>query len=302
VSRAGAPASARSSVRGARDPLDVICVGEALWDLAPPRGGRFARAARIELAPGGAAVNVALALARRGHAVGVAASVGADLLGDALVGRLAARGVDTAWIARSSARTGLVFVEHAKGALRVVSYRAPDEGTSELPRGFRARALVLTGVVPGEPQRAAFARAARAARRRGATVIADLNARPRMWRGASPEIPSWLGEVDVVKASEDDLATLGTSPVELRERLRRTAVLVVTGGGRAAVASGDFGRVELRPRASAGRPLGAGDAFTAGVVDLLLRAPASGASFWESALQRGHAWARRRMSANQLAR
>ncbi|XXR88225.1 hypothetical protein WME96_43635 [Sorangium sp. So ce406] len=45
--------------------LNVICAGEALWDLAPPGG------TSLRFRPGGGAVNAAVALARSGLRVGL---------------------------------------------------------------------------------------------------------------------------------------------------------------------------------------------------------------------------------------
>ena len=43
--------------------LDVLCLGEALWDLHGPRDISFAEASALRMRPGGAAVNVAVRLA-----------------------------------------------------------------------------------------------------------------------------------------------------------------------------------------------------------------------------------------------
>lgn len=281
--------------------LDVLAMGEALWDLEAPRGRTFAAAASLRLTPGGAAVNVALALSRLGFRTGLAAALGADALGEALASRVAARGVSTELVERAPERTGLVFVERAGGpALRIVSYRPVDEAVPRLPAEFRARLLVLTGLLPSEAQAESFAAAARAARGQGARVVVDLNARPRMWRSRGAESAlGWLAAADVVKASEDDLATMGVGEDRLRSALGASAVLVVTAGPRAARAVGPFGAVERAPRVLEGSAVGAGDAFVAGLCDALLRGGGTdggeGSAFWGRALGRGHGLARRRV-------
>jgi sugar/nucleoside kinase (ribokinase family) len=282
--------------------LDALVMGEALWDLEAPRGRTFASAPSLRLTPGGAAINVALALSRLGFRAGLAAILGADALGDALLARVSARGVSTALVQRTSDRTGLVLVERAGGpAARVVSYRPASEAAPSLPEGAGARLLVLTGLLPSEAQAASFGAAALSARRQGAHVVVDLNARPRPWRGrplTSP--PAWLDQVTVIKASEEDLAALGLRESTLRAALDPSAVLVVTAGARAARASGPFGAVTRAPIPREGSALGAGDAFTAGLCDALLRggdgAAALDRAFWERALRRGHGLARRRVT------
>jgi len=276
--------------------LDAVCLGEALWDLVAPRGQPFTRARSLRLDPGGAAVNVALGLARRGFRAALAATVGDDALGEALTARLAASGVSTSLVQHAPARTGLVFAERAGASSRIVSYRPPDEAPPELPAAWEARALLITGLLPSEAQARSFGAAAREARRRGAWVAVDLNARPRMWRGreATPP-PAWLGEADLVKASEDDLEAMALDDDALQRVMRPSAVLVVTAGPGPARALGPFGAVERGPASAAtGSALGAGDAFTVGLLDAVLRGVGSDAAFWEGALRRGHALARRR--------
>ena len=277
--------------------LDVLCLGEALWDLCTPRGRTLASASSLRLAPGGAAVNVALALARLGWRAGLAATVGADALGEALAARVAASGVSTDLVRRAPPRTGLMFREQIDRAQRIVGYRQPDEEAPVLPEGWRARALVLTGILPAEAQAASFGAAARAARRCGARVVADLNARPRVWRGrAGAPLPAWIGDADVIKASADDLEVMGLAEATLRAAMRPPAVLVVTSGPGATRARGPFGEIERAPVPIAGGgAMGAGDAFVAGLCDALLRGGGADAAWWERALRRGHALARRRV-------
>jgi sugar/nucleoside kinase (ribokinase family) len=273
--------------------LDVLCLGEALWDLHTPAGVPLSAAATLSLRPGGAAVNVALHLAGRRASVGLAAVVGAEALGEALVARVAAAGVDVAGVARSLPRTGLVFAEHAAAGDRFVGYRPADEPAPRLPRGWAARVLLLTGLLPAPEHALVLRRAARAARRQGALVVVDVNARPRLWRGRDPAAAlAVLAEADVVKASADDLALLGPP------RLRRAAVLVTTAGAGPARARGPFGEVARAAGAPlSASPLGAGDAFTAGLLLELLEAAPGGAAagdgaLWDRALRRGHALAR----------
>jgi len=274
--------------------LDVLCVGEALWDLHAPPGVSFARAKTLAMRPGGAAVNVALSLAKRGARVGLAAVVGDEALGEALIARVEAAGVE-ALVERALPRTGVVFAERAAKGARFVGYRSADEPAPRLPRGWRARVLLLTGLMPGAPHAAAWRAAARAARRRGALVVLDVNARPRVWRGRdAADALAVIAECDVVKASVDDLAVLGLGAeggARLRAALRRGAALVTTAGPGPARAAGAFGEV-TRPsgHTASGDALGAGDAFTAGVlIELLRDAGPRDAALWDRALRRGHA-------------
>jgi sugar/nucleoside kinase (ribokinase family) len=134
-------------------------------------------------------------------------------------------------------------------------------------------------------------------------VVVDLNARPRFWKGrpaaALEAWRAWLGEADVVKASEEDLAILRLPAPSLRARMRARGVLVITAGPRPAHAVGPFGCVEVSaPRRTRNVPaLGAGDAFTAGLLHAMLRDGGNDdRGAWERSLQSGHASARSLLS------
>ncbi|AUH32870.1 PfkB family carbohydrate kinase [Paracoccus tegillarcae] len=83
---------------------DIICIGAMLWDVI----GRAPRAmkaghdvpGRIAHIPGGVALNVAIALARRGMRPAVLSAVGLEPEGDALVAESARLGVMTAHLIR----------------------------------------------------------------------------------------------------------------------------------------------------------------------------------------------------------
>ncbi|APR86074.1 Fructokinase [Minicystis rosea] len=276
--------------------FDVLCMGEALWDLHTPEGVPFATAEALSMRPGGAAVNVALGLAKHGLRVALSAVVGDEALGEALVQRVQSAGVDVRFVQRALARTAVLFAEHGAMGSRFVGYRAVDEPAPRWPRALRARALLLTGVMPLAAHAAVFRAAARSARRRGACVVVDVNARPRVWRGrdgaAALEV---IREADVVKASAEDVAVLGLdADTALRAHLRRRAVLVTTAGAGPARAFGPFGEVTAKGgRPIQGPALGAGDAFTAGMLSALLAGePRDDAEAWRRVLRRGHALAR----------
>jgi 2-dehydro-3-deoxygluconokinase len=287
-------------------PLDALCVGEAMWDLCAPAGVSFDHAESLGFHPGGAAVNVALALAEQGLRVGVAASLSADALGQALRARLAATGVATAHLTTAPGRTSLVLIERMAGARRIVGYRSSDEPEAALPEGFAARILFLTGLLPSPSQRKIWKAAARDARRRRIPVVIDVNARPRMWTGVDTgSALRVLREADVVKCSADDLLALGLGEPDravpaLRASLRPRATFVLTDGPRPALAIGRFGAVEARCRpARVVDPTGCGDAFSAALLAAMAAAAPGDlakASFWSAALRCGHALARARLS------
>ncbi len=296
-----------------RPPARILCLGEVAWDLAPERGASLVDTRSLRITPGGASANAARALADVGDHALVCAAVGDDPLGRGLVARLAALGVDVSLIGRARARTALVFVERppAPGAQaqpgpRAVSYRDPAGEIAGLAghvraiggaRGVLARAradaLVVGTIACADAAAPLFAACARAARRAGAIVAIDVNARPRLWRaiGAPQRAIALVELADVVKASVDDLAVIGLPPRDLAARLRHGATLVVTDGPRPARAIGPFGEVAVAPRrALPSDAAGAGDAFVAGLVRALVasRRAADDDHRWSVALAAAH--------------
>jgi 2-dehydro-3-deoxygluconokinase len=282
ATRAACVASPRVST------FDVICAGEALWDLAAPG------AASLRFRPGGGAVNAAVALARSGLRVGLAAALGDDAPGRALLARVAAAGVDVEGVALVPARTGLVVLEDAGGTQHVVAHRAEDELPVSVPAGWAAAVLLLSGISPALAPIAGLCRAARAARRTGTVVVVDLNARWHLWAGRDPRtLHALLREADVVRCSAADLAGLGLDDAQVRAVMRQSAALVLTQGAGAARVTGPFGEIALRPPVVATtRAAGAGDAFTAAICAEIARAGDHGPArpdLWTRAIQRGHA-------------
>lgn len=93
----------------------VVCFGELLLRLTPPGSQLMVQADSLELHPGGAEGNVAVALASLGHAVRFAGLVSDNALGDRAVAALRSAGVDTRFLARAAGRMGLYFMENGAG-------------------------------------------------------------------------------------------------------------------------------------------------------------------------------------------
>jgi 2-dehydro-3-deoxygluconokinase len=164
----------------------------------------------------------------------------------------------------------------------------------EVPDGWTAEVLLLSGLSPVVSHAAALCRAARAARRKGSLVLLDFNASLHVWAGRDPRtIRMVLREVDAARCSVADLAVVGLDVETVRRFLRSRAALVVSDAVGGAVARGPFGEVVFTPPEEAPiRPSGSGDAVTAALCTELTRACEVGespSSRWYRALQRGHA-------------
>jgi 2-dehydro-3-deoxygluconokinase len=283
--------------------FDVVTLGEAMLRLSVPELGRLAQADRLDLRVGGAEANVAVALARLGRRVAWTSAVPDNPLGRRVVEAVAAAGVDVTGVRLvPGGRVGLYFVEFAPAprATEVYYDRAGSAFATAVAADpallAGARYAVLSGISLGVSEHArsaslAFARAARAA---GARLVVDVNYRARVWepgpaREGTAEV---LHDAAVVVCSARDAQAVfgldGRDDAELarglRERYAPAAELVcVTCSERGSVAVTADGAAAHQPYVTAEvvDRFGAGDAFLAGLLDVLLDdgSPAEALSF-----------------------
>lgn len=269
-----------------RTTLDVICVGEAIWDMAASTGER------LRFRPGGGAVAAAVALAKDGLRVGLAAALGDHSPSRALVARVAAAGVDVRGVRLVPAHAGLVVLEAAGDAKHMIPHRAEDELPVEVPDGWEAPVLLISGVSPALAPMAGLCRAARAARRAGAIVVLDLNTRWHVWAGRDPRtLHALLREADVVRCSAADMFVLDLSEARLRAGMRPDATLVLTHDSGLARAAGAFGDIAVAPPSPDPAAADAGDVFIATLCAEIARDPAyvsDRPELWAHALRRAH--------------
>lgn len=280
--------------------FDVICAGEALWESSARGAGHSASSPARRFFPGGGAVNAAVALARQGLRVGLAASIADDSAGRELVARVAATGVDIGGVTLAVPSSGIVVLDGTSALQQVVSYREETGPSFAVPASWASPVVLLSGMTPVVSHAAAHCKAARQARRAGSVVVVDINARRHVWSGRDPRsILSVVREADVVRCSAEDLATLWMDPSALRAAMRPSAVLVVTDGGRPARAAGPFGEIaEAPPVKTALGPAKAGDVFTAALCAHIARSGDPGAErgdMWQRALRLAHAAANGRV-------
>jgi 2-dehydro-3-deoxygluconokinase len=272
---------------------EVVTMGEAMLRLSSPGGVRVSEARELDLHVGGAESNVAVALARLGVRVSWVSALPRGPLGQRIVDELRSAGVDTTHVARSrSGRVGLYFVErgHSPRPTRVTYDRAGSafsRGVQWDPTIFEGVGfVVVSGITPAlsracERSWRQFAAEAHASSGR---VVMDVNYRARLWtaRRARTVLSSVLDAVDIVVVSRRDAATVfGIDGPELTAIAERFAdqfapsadLVVVTAGRDGAVGRTRGGQAAVEagiPTAPVDR-LGAGDAFTAGLVYGLLQ-------------------------------
>src|SRR3712207_1721819 len=147
--------------------------------VVPTAAGRLRHATNVALSVGGAESNVAIALSRLGIPASWISALGDDELGELVLHRVRAEGVDTRAVRRVPDRpTGLYLREEVAGALRVYYYRRGSAASTLAPGAFDpavlegASFLHLTGITGAlSPESAEFLPwAARCARDRKSVV------------------------------------------------------------------------------------------------------------------------------------
>ena len=258
----------------------VITAGETMALVVPSGPGRLRHATSLSLSIGGAESNVAVGLARLGIPATWISVLGEDELGELVLYRLRAEGVDTAAVRRRSDRpTGLYLREEVAGQLRVYYYRAGSAAATLAPGAFDpsilqgAAFLHLTGITGAlSPECAEFLPwAATAARDAGVRVSYDVNYRSRLWApsAARAATEALLPLLDVLFVGDEEATALwgweepDAALDHLSEVGPREVVLKLGAKGCVGVVDGE----RLTSAGFAARqldPIGAGDAFAAG--------------------------------------
>ena len=270
---------------------EVVTLGECLGSFVAWDAGPLAEARGFTRHVAGAEANVAVGLARLGHAIAYIGRVGGDGFGTAILRALRGEGVDVRHLTiDDSARTGVMFRERrVLGAMDVVYHRAGSAGSRVAPEDVVSavadgvfegiRWLHLTGITPAlsDTARAATTRALEEGRRTGATVSLDVNMRRRLWSDeqAAPLLRDLASRVDVVFGSTDELALIAGADLD-SEPEQLVAAVAATGPRTVVVKLGRDGALGRDGETSTAQPgiavtdvvdpVGAGDAFCAGFI------------------------------------
>jgi 2-dehydro-3-deoxygluconokinase len=257
----------------------VITAGETMALVVPPSPGRLRHATSLSLSIGGAESNVAIGLARLGIPASWISVLGDDELGELVLHRLRAEGVDTSGVRRIADRaTGLYLREEVAGRLRVYYYRSGSAAATLSPNAFDpsmlqgAAFLHLTGITGAlSPECAEFLPwAASTARDAGVRVSYDVNYRSRLWEpsAAQAATEALLPLIDVLFVGHDEANALWgwetDTALEQLSKIGPSEVILKLGAdGCAAMINGEQ-LTSLGFPARQLDPIGAGDAFDAG--------------------------------------
>ena len=199
----------------------IVCFGEAMIRLAPPRGLRIEQARSFDVEIGGAELNCGVGLARLGHAVEWVSAVPNNSLGRLLRNRVREAGVSDTHVVESDGRCGLNFLEFGAAPRPTdVLYDRVGSSVSRVSLGTFDWPLILngvtwfhvTGITPALSATALLTTKAAlaAARATGAKISFDLNYRSKLWTpsDAARVLADLISGVDVLFAGTGDAATL----------------------------------------------------------------------------------------------
>ncbi len=258
----------------------VVC-GEALWDLFAVEadaveGGGLAFDAR----PGGSPFNVAVGLSRLGQPAALLTGISTDRLGERLLARLRAEGVDPRYVVRTERPTTVSLIDidaHGLPTYAIYGEGAADRAITpaDLPTlgpdvwGVHVASFALMV----EPIGTSLAQLWE--RERGRRLLSlDPNVRlgvqpdARLWRR---RLDALCRHADLVKVSLEDLDQLypQTDPAGVAKGWlgAGAGLVVVTRGPDGVEAFGRAGRVAVAGRqVDVADTVGAGDAFQAALI------------------------------------
>lgn len=258
-------------------------IGEALIDLVD--SGRDGIACTVR--PGGSPLNVAVGLARLGQPVTFLGRFSRDPFGTVLRNHASRSGVDLSLAVRDSQPSTIALLDMAGGVARyefsvdaTVDFQWSDGELTHLPSsvGWVHFGSLASWLPPGD---AAISRRVAALRATAEVIVSyDPNVRPALQPDAAlarAQVEGALRQAHVVKASAEDLQWLyGLEPVEsVARRWLGTGpdLVVITRGGDGVAAFTAAAEPLEQPvyPAPAIDTVGAGDAFTAGLLDAAAR-------------------------------
>ncbi len=261
--------------------VDAVCIGETMALLVPEPAVPPEQAETFRLHIGGAESNVAVHLARAGNRVTWHSAVGDDGFGHQVRERLGAEGVHCDVRTDTERPTGLYVKELGPDGTRVRYYRrgsaastlGPDDAAAVLrntPRlvhttGITAALSLASGTLVEELLAADQPTTLRSF---------DVNYRPALHGGDhAASLRAAARNADVVFCGLDEAAALwgARTVAEVHDLLPEPWFLVVKQGDQGATAFCEGRSWHQRaPQVEVVEPVGAGDAFAAGVLHKLL--------------------------------
>ena len=269
--------------------LDLVTLGETCAALVAKSGGPLRHTVEFERRIGGAESTVAAGVVRLGHRAGWISRLGADELGEFILGVMRSENVDVKHVMMvEGEQTGVFLRENrSDGRSNVFYYRSTSAFTSFSPDDLdedyigSARFLHLGGITPGLSSSclATVQRAMEIAKARDVKITFDLNYRAKVWspENARAALESLMTNADHVLAGREDLSKLtGISDQDAQlDYLSGLGIsnIVLKWGSDGTIWVGPEGVLRV-PSVTVTHPVdrfGVGDAFAAGYVSGLIQ-------------------------------
>ncbi len=270
--------------------LDVITMGETMVAMTAENAGSIKYADRFSKHIAGAESNFAIGVTRLGFKAGWISKVGADPLGDFVEFSVRGEGVDVSSLKRDPNRpTGMMIKEIlSKDRANVYYYRQNSAASAitaeDIDEDYlkQAKYIHLSGITPAlsESAKEAFFRVLEIAEKWGIKVSFDPNIRQKLWQDQEKmrnTLLEIIKKVDIILPGiEEAELLLGISdPEKAAEKFYQlmggTVVLKLGEKGSLYYNGEQMARVPAFEIEDVIDPIGAGDAFAAGLIAGLLR-------------------------------
>lgn len=267
-----------------KDPLDVVCLGEALIDfVSEKRNVSLEDAPGFLKAAGGAPANVSVGLARLGKRVAFIGKVGDDSFGRFLAKTLCNNGVDISnLLFNKKHKTRLAFVSLSREGERDFEFYGENSADTKIKKDEIDASLIKRSKILhfgsisliSNPSRDATLMTAKIAKDESVLVSFDPNLRPSLWgnlRDARLQILNALKLSDIVKMNIEEIEFI-TESCDIKKGVKfileqGVGLLVITRGRKGCefFSNKTEGRVDGFD-VMAEDTTGAGDGFVAGML------------------------------------
>lgn len=266
--------------------FDVSALGETMLRLSVPSGNRLTNLKQLDVHAGGAETNVLSALSALGRNCSWLSALPDNDLGRFVLRELAAANIDTSSVVSKGDRVGTYYVEFAASPRPInVIYDRTNAAITELSPAdinwdylLDTRVLHLTGITAAlsESCYEIVLEACKRAKTKNVNVSFDVNYRSKLWspKLAKEKLEPILKLIDILICGEGDAETVfgftgsAKSILEGLQRLSNAkhSVLTQSSQGSSTLLNNELVQVDAMNAEIVDR-LGAGDAFSAGVID-----------------------------------
>lgn len=201
--------------------IDILSIGEVLIDfIGHEINNSINRTKDYHRFLGGSPTNVAVNASRLGLQSVLVATCGQDGLGDYIIRKLKASGVQTDYILKSEEKpTSVIFVSKSTDTPDFIPYREADceIALSQIPNELLSQARIFHTTcfaLSKNPARETILNRAEKAKELGLEISIDLNFSERIWPNRTEAfdiIKRYLATGPLVKISEDDCYRLFAS-------------------------------------------------------------------------------------------